>query len=244
MFERFTDRARKVIALADTEAQHLNHEFLGTEHILLGIIEEGSGIAANVLRNLGVDLTKVRADVEMRVQSGSDPVRPGKRPYTPKTKKVLEMAIEEARSLGHNYVGTEHLLLGLLRERECAAALVLQNRGVRLGDVREEVINLIGDAHQIESISPAPDLAAQGEASRDRIAWVAKCREELRRIKPGMTRKEVEAALKEDVASQAPLIATFVHRDCPCFKIDVEFTSQDDKVIKVSKPYLDAPAKA
>jgi|YNPMSStandDraft_1061717.scaffolds.fasta_scaffold01049_3 ATP-dependent Clp protease ATP-binding subunit ClpC len=144
MYERFTDRARKVMQLANQEAQRFNHEYIGTEHILLGLIKEGTGVAANVLRNLDIDLRKIRLEVEKLVQSGPDMVTMGKLPHTPRAKKVLEYAVEEARNLNHNYVGTEHLLLGLLREQEGVAAQVLMNLGVRLEDVREEVLNLLG----------------------------------------------------------------------------------------------------
>ncbi len=144
MFERFTDRARKVMALANQEAQRFNHEYIGTEHILLGLVKEGSGVGANVLKNLDVDLRKVRLEVEKLVKSGPDMVTMGKLPQTPRAKKVIEYAIEEARNLNHNYVGTEHLLLGLLREHEGVAAQVLMNLGLKLEDVREEVLNLLG----------------------------------------------------------------------------------------------------
>ncbi|MBN2580647.1 MAG: ATP-dependent Clp protease ATP-binding subunit, partial [Pirellulales bacterium] len=144
MYERFTDRARKVMQLANQEAQRFNHEYIGTEHILLGLIKEGSGVAANVLKNLDVDLRKIRLEVEKLVQSGPDMVTMGKLPQTPRAKKVIEYAMEEARNLGHNYVGTEHILLGLLREQEGVAAQVLMNLGLKLEEVREEVLNLLG----------------------------------------------------------------------------------------------------
>src|SRR5437016_4892977 len=144
MFERFTDRARKVMALANQEAQRFNHEYIGTEHILLGLVKEGSGVGANVLKNLDVDLRKVRLEVEKLVKSGPDMVTMGKLPQTPRAKKVIEYAIEEARNLNHNYVGTEHLLLGLLREQDGVAAQVLMNLGIKLEEVREEVLNLLG----------------------------------------------------------------------------------------------------
>ncbi|MBM4108511.1 MAG: ATP-dependent Clp protease ATP-binding subunit [Phycisphaerae bacterium] len=144
MFERFTDRARKVMALANQEAQRLNHEYIGTEHILLGLVKEGSGVGANVLKNLDVDLRKVRLEVEKLVKPGPEMVTMGKLPQTPRAKKVIEYAIEEARNLNHNYVGTEHLLLGLLREHDGVAAQVLMNLGLKLEDVREEVLNLLG----------------------------------------------------------------------------------------------------
>jgi len=144
MFERFTDRARKVMALANQEAQRFNHEYIGTEHILLGLVKEGSGVGANVLKNLSVDLRKVRLEVEKLVKSGPEMVTMGKLPQTPRAKKVIEFAIEEARNLNHNYVGTEHLLLGLLREHDGVAAQVLMNLGLKLEEVREEVLNLLG----------------------------------------------------------------------------------------------------
>ncbi len=144
MFERFTDRARKVMALANQEAQRFNHEYIGTEHILLGLVKEGSGVGATVLKNLDVDIKKLRLEVEKLVKSGPDMVTMGKLPHTPRAKKVIEFAIEEARSLNHNYVGTEHLLLGLLRETEGIAAQVMMNLGLRLEDVRQEVLNLLG----------------------------------------------------------------------------------------------------
>src|SRR6059036_4116 len=149
MYERFTDRARKVMQLANQEAQRFNHEYIGTEHILLGLVKEGSGVAANVLKNLDIDLRKIRLEVEKIVQSGPDMVTMGKLPQTPRAKKVIEYSIEEARNLNHNYVGTEHLLLGLLREWEGVAAQVLMNLGLRLEDVREEVLNLLG--HNMET---------------------------------------------------------------------------------------------
>jgi len=132
------------MALANQEAQRFNHEYIGTEHILLGLVKEGSGVGANVLKNLDVDLRKVRLEVEKLVKSGPDMVTMGKLPQTPRAKKVIEYAIEEARNLNHNYVGTEHLLLGLLREHEGVAAQVLMNLNLKLEEVREEVLNLLG----------------------------------------------------------------------------------------------------
>jgi ATP-dependent Clp protease ATP-binding subunit ClpC len=153
MFERLTDRARKVMALANQEAQRFNHEYIGTEHILLGLVKEGSGVGANVLKHLEIDLRKVRLEVEKLVKSGPDMVTMGKLPQTPRAKKVIEYAIEEARSLNHNYVGTEHLLLGLLREQDGVAAQVLMNLGLKLEDVREEVLNLLGaGVGQVEDV--------------------------------------------------------------------------------------------
>jgi len=160
MFERFTDRARKVMALANQEAQRFNHEYIGTEHILLGLVKEGSGVGANVLKNLQVDLRKVRLEVEKLVKSGPETVTMGKLPQTPRAKRVIEYAIEEARQLNHNYVGTEHLLLGLLREQDGVAAQVLMNLGLKLDDVREEVLNLLGAGVETEEASA---MAPPGE---------------------------------------------------------------------------------
>jgi ATP-dependent Clp protease ATP-binding subunit ClpC len=162
MYERFTDRARKVMQLANQEAQRFNHEYIGTEHILLGLVKEGSGVAANVLKNLDVDLRKIRLEVEKIVQSGPDMVTIGKLPQTPRAKKVIEYAMEEARNLNHNYVGTEHLLLGLLREQEGVAAQVLMNLGLKLDDVREEVLNLLGHGE----VSEGGERAGAGASAK------------------------------------------------------------------------------
>jgi ATP-dependent Clp protease ATP-binding subunit ClpC len=144
MFDRFTDRARKVMGLARQEAQRLNHEYIGTEHILLGLVQEGSGVAANVLKNLDIDLKKIRQEVEKIVKTGPSMVTMGQLPFTPRAKKVLELALEEASNLGHNYIGTEHILLGLIKEQDGKAAKVLQNLGVKLDTVREEVLDFLG----------------------------------------------------------------------------------------------------
>ncbi len=166
MFERFTDRARKVMALANQEAQRFNHEYIGTEHILLGLVKEGSGVGANVLKNLDVDLRKVRLEVEKLVKAGPEMVTMGKLPQTPRAKKVIEYAIEEARNLNHNYVGTEHLLLGLLREHDGVAAQVLMNLGLKLEEVREEVLNLLGAGNeQGESAEGLPGASTQQSQS-------------------------------------------------------------------------------
>lgn len=143
MYERFTDRSRKVMQLANQEAQRFNHEYIGTEHILLGLIKEGSGVAAHVLKNVDVDLRKVRLEVEKKLQTGPDAVIIGKLPMTPRAKMVIEFSIEAARALNHHYVGTEHLLLGLVREKDGLAAQILQEMGVT-ESVVEEVHNLLG----------------------------------------------------------------------------------------------------
>src|SRR5215471_13628428 len=178
MFERFTDRARKVMALANQEAQRFNHEYIGTEHILLGLVKEGSGVGANVLKNLDVDLRKVRLEVEKLVKAGPEMVTMGKLPQTPRAKKVIEYAIEEARNLNHNYVGTEHLLLGLLREHDGVAAQVLMNLGLKLEEVREEVLNLLGAGNEQgeagETIAGGSAPAAGGAPSGGASASAAK----------------------------------------------------------------------
>ena len=131
------------MALARKEAQRFNHDFIGTEHILLGLIQEGSGVAANVLKNLGVEISKIRSEIEKNVQSGPSMVTMGQLPFTPRAKKVLELSMEEANELGHNYIGTEHLLLGLIRENDGVAAQVLLDLNLKLEDVRFEVLELL-----------------------------------------------------------------------------------------------------
>ncbi|MEP6658910.1 MAG: Clp protease N-terminal domain-containing protein, partial [Acidimicrobiales bacterium] len=142
MFERFTDRARRVVVLAQEEARLLNHNYIGTEHILLGLIHEGEGVAAKALESLGISLEAVRHQVEEIIgQGGSSPS--GHIPFTPRAKKVLELSLREALQLGHNYIGTEHILLGLIREGEGVAAQVLVKLGADLSRVRQQVIQLL-----------------------------------------------------------------------------------------------------
>ncbi|MEC7844439.1 MAG: Clp protease N-terminal domain-containing protein, partial [Actinomycetota bacterium] len=142
MFERFTDRARRVVVLAQEEARLLNHNYIGTEHILLGLIHEGEGVAAKALESLGISLEAVRDQVEEIIgQGGSSPS--GHIPFTPRAKKVLELSLREALQLGHNYIGTEHILLGLIREGEGVAAQVLTKLGADLSRVRQQVIQLL-----------------------------------------------------------------------------------------------------
>ncbi len=146
MFERFTERSRKIIILAKEEARRLNHDYIGTEHILLGLVKEGQGVAAVVLQNMNLGLRKIRLEVEKLVKPGSATKIVGDMPFTPRSKKVIELAMDEARSLEHNYIGTEHLLLGLLREGEGIASQVLVNLGLDLGKVRTEIMGLLGSA--------------------------------------------------------------------------------------------------
>ena len=152
-FDKFTDRARKVLTLAQDEAQRFNHNYIGTEHLLLGLVREGEGVAARVLENMNVELSKVRTAVEFIIGRGDRPVV-GEVGLTPRAKRVIELAIDEARRLGHNYIGTEHLLLGLVREGEGIAAGVLESLGVNLDKVRHQVIHVLS---QSTSASPAQE---------------------------------------------------------------------------------------
>jgi ATP-dependent Clp protease ATP-binding subunit ClpC len=144
MFNRFTERARKVIVYAKEEARRFNHDYIGTEHLLLGLIREGEGVASAVLQKLGLDLETIRLEVEKLVQPGPQTQVLGDIPFTPRSKKALELSAEEARALGHNYIGTEHLLLGLVKEGEGMAYRVLLNLGLDLGKLRNEVMELLG----------------------------------------------------------------------------------------------------
>ena len=154
MYERFTDRARKVMQLANQEAQRFNHEYIGTEHILLGLVKEGSGVAANVLKNLGADVANIRSETEKLLRQGSDVITmAGKLPHTPRTRKVIEHAIEAARLLNCDFVGEEHLLLGLLREPDGVACQVLTSLGVTWDRAVEEVRSILGVP---ESPTPPP----------------------------------------------------------------------------------------
>ena len=150
MFERFTERARKVMALANQEAQRFNHEYIGTEHILLGLLKEGTGVGPNVLRNLGVDLHKVRVEVEKRVKFGPEMVAMGKLPLTRRARKVSEYAVEEARNLNHNFVGTEHILLGLLRATDGVTVQVLDGFGVKADAVRADILKLLAEGEDLK----------------------------------------------------------------------------------------------
>ena len=157
MFERFTDRARRVVVLAQEEAVLLSHDYIGTEHILLGLIQEGEGVAAKALESLGISLEAVRAEVEETIGLGhSSPS--GHIPFTPRAKKVLELSLREALQLGHNYIGTEHILLGLIREGEGVAAQVLVKLGADLSRVRQQVIELLsgfrGAREKVDVITP------------------------------------------------------------------------------------------
>ncbi len=166
MSNRFTERAQRVILIAQEEAKRLNHDYVGTEHILLGLIALGEGVAAQVLANLGVDLRRVRSEIEKIVGTGDNVMLLGEIPFTPRAKKVLEYAVEEAQHMGHSYVGTEHLLLGLIREEEGVAARVLENLGLRLDVVREEVLNLLGEGQSQQAGGAAGAQQGSGSPTR------------------------------------------------------------------------------
>ncbi|MGO1508250.1 MAG: Clp protease N-terminal domain-containing protein, partial [Microbacterium sp.] len=159
MFERFTDRARRVVVLAQEEAKMLNHNYIGTEHILLGLIHEGEGVAAKALESLGISLDAVREQVQDIIGQGQQQPT-GHIPFTPRAKKVLELSLREALQLGHNYIGTEHILLGLIREGEGVAAQVLVKLGADLNKVRQQVIQLLSGA-------PGREPAAVGAQAND-----------------------------------------------------------------------------
>jgi ATP-dependent Clp protease ATP-binding subunit ClpA len=175
MLERFTDRAHKVLALASKEARRFNHEYIDTEHILLGLVMEGTGVGATVLKNLHIDLRKVRVEVETRVKSGPFRVTMGKMPEALRAKKVIEYAIEEGRLLGRNYVGTEHLLLGMLRETEGMAAQVLMNMGLKLEEVREELLELLG-------VCPADHTSSDGIEGEGRFVMFERFDDSARKV--------------------------------------------------------------
>lgn len=165
MFERFTDRARKAMAIANQEAQRFNHEYVGTEHILLGLVKEGKGVGSTVLTNMNIDLRKVRLDVEKLIVSGPEIIVTSRPPHTPRAKLVLTYAIEEAKELGHNYVGTEHLLLGLIKATDGISSQVLINLGATLDKTRQAVLDCLGDPKKPVKIDAAD--ATSGSQKND-----------------------------------------------------------------------------
>lgn len=165
MFERFTEKAIKVIMLAQEEARRLGHNFVGTEQVLLGLIGEGTGIAAKTLKSMGVNLKDARIEVEKIIGRGSGFVAV-EIPFTPRAKRVLELSWDEARQLGHNYIGTEHLLLGLIREGEGVAARVLENLGVDLNKVRSNVVKMLGDSKPQTSGAGVGSSSSSSQASK------------------------------------------------------------------------------
>ena len=168
MFERFTDRARRVIVLAQDEAKMLNHNYIGTEHILLGLIHEGEGVAAKALEQMGISLEAVREQVEEIIGHGQNPPT-GHIPFTPRAKKVLELSLREALQMNHSYIGTEHILLGLIREGEGIAAQVLIKLGADLNRVRTTVLALLSGYQEENGAQPAtagaPEAPSSGSSS-------------------------------------------------------------------------------
>jgi ATP-dependent Clp protease ATP-binding subunit ClpA len=172
MFERFTDRSRQVIVLAQEEARMLDHNYIGTEHILLGLIRESDGCAARALESLGISLDAVRQQVEEIIGRGQE-APTGPVPFTPRAKKVLALSLRESLQLGHNYIGTEHILLGLLREGDGVAAQVLVRLGADLNRVRQQVIQLLHgyQAQDVESAGSRPGERARAVLPDDAVAW-------------------------------------------------------------------------
>ena len=220
MFERFTDRARRVVVLAQEESRILNHNYIGTEHILLGLIHEGEGVAASALEALGISLSAVRSQVEDIIGRGQTQPT-GHIPFTPRAKKVLELSLREALQLGHNHIGTEHILLGLIREGEGVAAQVLQKLGADLNRVRQKVIELlqgfpgagedqpeppiqpeeltarVARAEEIEAV--ARDVAAEfgHESAEPAHHWVAALRLNLRQMEEAIVAYRAKLAWAE-----------------------------------------------
>ena len=202
MFERFTDRARRVVVLAQEEARMLNHNYIGTEHILLGLIHEGEGVAAKALTSLGISLEAVRQQVEEIIGQGQQ-APSGHIPFTPRAKKVLELSLREALQLGHNYIGTEHILLGLIREGEGVAAQVLVRLGADLNRVRVQVIHLVhsekGDRPtRIAAAAEPVRLRAQGER------WVAELLSTLATLTQRIEAIERHLGITEGTSPEAP----------------------------------------
>jgi len=174
----FTDRVRKVLAMAREEAVRLQHDYVGTEHILLGLIREGDGVAAEVLRNLAADLDDLLRLVEDNIRPGKSSTPIGELPYTTRAKKVLEYAMAEARELNHSYVGTEHLLLGLLREEKGLAAKVLGQLGIGIEEARAEMLKLLGtDMPVSESLGDVPPGASKADSKSKTPALDHFCRD-------------------------------------------------------------------
>jgi ATP-dependent Clp protease ATP-binding subunit ClpA len=196
MFERFTDRARRVVVLAQEEARLLNHNYIGTEHLLLGLIHEGEGVAAMVLESLGISLEAVRAQVEEIIGQGQS-APTGHIPFTPRAKKVLELSLREATQLGHNYIGTEHILLGLIREGEGVAAQVLVKLGADLSRVRQQVIQVLSS--YVGGKAPADQAGARTRLVRMTVP------EDLRQaeVKLAHVRRAKEAAVEAEDFEQA-----------------------------------------
>ena len=198
MFERFTDRARKVVVLAQEEARMLNHDYIGTEHILLGLIHEGEGVAARALKSLGISLDAVRQQVEEIIGRGQH-APPGHIPFTPRAKKVLELSLRESLQLGHDYIGTEHILLGLIREGDGVAAQILVKLGADLNRVRQQVLQLLPGRAAGEPVSARP-------AKRERRLLVRKTH--LEAVEQRLTAIEQRVGIGPDTSELDEQIAS------------------------------------
>src|SRR5213593_1816130 len=251
-FDKFTDRARKVLTLAQDEAQRFNHNYIGTEHLLLGLVREGEGVAARVLENMNVELAKVRTAVEFIIGRGDRPVV-GEVGLTPRAKRVIELAIDEARRLGHNYIGTEHLLLGLVREGEGIAAGVLESLGVNLDKVRHEVIRVlsqsssVGPTQETKRSSKTPTVDALGinltEASRaGKLDPVIGREKEIERVIQILSRrtKNNPALIGEPGVGKTAIAEGLAHR---IVKGDVPETLQGKRVLTLDIGSLVAGTK-
>ena len=181
VFERFTERARQVVVLAQDEARHLKHGYIGTEHILLGLLREEEGIAARVLERLHVDEVEVRAQVRQIIGEG-DEVPTGQIPFTPRAKKVLELSLREALSMSHSYIGTEHILLGLVSENQGVATQVLLDLGADAETVRNEVLRTLGGAGTVEVVEPEPVELTSPPLSREVVEELARLAGEKERL--------------------------------------------------------------
>jgi ATP-dependent Clp protease ATP-binding subunit ClpC len=201
VFERFTDRARRVVVLAQEEARMLDHNYIGTEHILLGLIHEGEGVAFKALESLGISLADVRGDIDEIIGRGQA-APTGHIPFTPRAKKVLELSLREALQLGHNYIGTEHILLGLVREGEGVAAQVLQKRGADLNRVRQAVIQLlsgyVGGSPSVETaVEPTMHAPIPSAVRTEDFPTCPSC---LAPLSETMTVKVLDVAVPEEPA--------------------------------------------
>ena len=218
MYERFTDRAKKSLQLANQEAQRFNHEYIGTEHLLLGLVKEGSGIAANVLVDLEISLRDIRKEVENLVQSGPDMVTMGKLPHTPRCKHVLERAINAAKEIGHNYVGTEHILLGLIREVDGIAFQVLHSLGITEDKVTLQTHNRCGTTPKTKKLLSAKEvlLAAKEKAIHfkdfEKAAGFSQDLIDLKAAKKALD-DEAAAAMKNDFTSSSTTVISTVDQE-------------------------------
>ncbi len=200
MFERFTDRARRVVVLAQEEARMLSHNYIGTEHLLLGLVRESEGIAAKALTSLGIELGTVREHVEEIVGRGGQEPSSGHIPFTPRAKKVLELSLREALQLGHNYIGTEHILLGMIREGEGVAARVLVQLGADLSRVRQVVIQLLRGSGSVTEVTAAAGPLSRLTGRRDR-SLTAGFRTRLAAIESRLTAAEYRVGAGPDLSA-------------------------------------------